>query len=104
VAEEGFEQLFQASSADSSQAFQRRLENERRKQTRSRRIRWTLRLILLLAGLGVVAGVYFEWFALAGICLLLILLCAPVLFFMGGLAIGRVRHGLSDREKRLADD
>lgn len=104
MSQRSFDKMAEMAAADSQRAFRRRLDDERRGQTRARRIRWTLRVILLLSTAGLFLAIYLHWVALGAICFLLILVCFPVLFLMGGLAVGSARRVLSHREKGLADD
>lgn len=105
MAEDSFEAMARVAAEDATSATKKRIERERRLQTRSRRIRWACRLIIVLAGGGGIALFYFE--KVGGFALLLLLvalLAAVVLFFMGGFAPGRVRLLLSEREQRQLDD
>lgn len=104
MAEDAFEALARVAADDSKAAIRQRIERESRLQTRSRRIRWTCRAIIVLAGVSGIAMFYFGFFGWALLFLLVAMLTTVVLFFMGGFAPDRVRLLLSDRELRQLDD
>ena len=104
------ESFLQSNAGSSQDALDRRLANERRVQTRSRRIRWGLRIAIIALGIPGIALLYYgadrdgAWAGVGILMLLPILPLATVLFFMGGLAPNRVRRRLSARERRMLDD
>jgi hypothetical protein len=105
-----FDSFLQASAGSTQDALDRRLANNRKVQTRSRRIRWGLRIAIIalgVPGIGLLAWGVDRSSMMAGIGILMLLPILPlatVLFFMGGLAPGRVRRHLSAREQQMLDD
>jgi peptidoglycan/LPS O-acetylase OafA/YrhL len=104
------ETFLQANSNAPDRALERRLANERRLQTRSRRVRWALRIAILALGLPGVLLLYYgadrqgPMAAIGMLLLLPILPLAIALFFMGGLAPGFARRRLSARQRQMLDD
>lgn len=102
--------FLQTNSDAPASALKRRLANERRLQTRSRRIRWGLRIAILAFGVSGLPLLYFGAdrpgsMAAMGILLLLpVLPLAIVLFFMGGLAPRFARRRLTARQRQMLDD
>ncbi len=96
--------------ADNEQTASReRVEANAKSVARSRRIRWSLRITILVCGAIVVAGFYFQpessfLRGLFALSIVLILISAPILFMMGGLAFGSTRNLLSAKQKRMLDD
>jgi hypothetical protein len=98
--------LAKVAASDSEAALSARIDRERRLQTRSRRIRLTCRLVVILCGLGGVAGIVSDNRLLFGLgCFLFVptLIAAVILFFMGGLVPAHVRALVSDNERRSID-
>jgi hypothetical protein len=96
-------------AADQKTRFQDRVEANARSQIRARRIRWSLRIaILLLGAIGYACYHFSEGRGTMGtvafFSFLAVLPASAVLFFMGGLAPARVRKVLSERQRGMLDD
>lgn len=105
------EEMAKVSAADSRGGLDRRLERERRVQGRARRVRQACRWIVVTGGIlslgGMFAGAWLEYSLISGLgCTLLLptLIAGVVLFFMGGMAPGRVRHVLSESQRKRLDE
>jgi hypothetical protein len=88
----------------------RRIVANAKRVARERRVRWTLRVIIVV-GMALFLGWVFmgeslpEWFgAVALLGVLASMLAAGALFMMGGLAPSSVRRKLTEKQRRQLDD
>lgn len=104
-----FEDIAQAAAGDNRDSAKSLQESNKRAQIRSRFIRRTLRISIIVVGVGSFlllryggmsgASGLISFFGFLVACIM-----AAVLFFMGGLAPARTRKYLSKSEQRLLDD
>ena len=111
VPDNPFEEMSKVSQGESRRALDQRIQREHNVQTQARIIRRICRWTFVIGGLvsigGLMLGICLELPMISGLACTLLpitVIAGVVLFFMGGMAPGRVRNVLNDREKRLLDD
>ena len=106
-----FDKMAKISRGESRRALDERIQREHNVQTQARIVRRICRWTFILGGMisvgGLMLGVWLEVPTISGLACTLLpitVIAGTVLFFMGGMAPGRVRAVLSDRERKLLDE